>query len=285
MNPLVSHKNIPLVGLHNRPIVTDFLYAKTSKPKPIIIFCHGYKGYKDWGAWPLMLQQFAEQGNFVVSFNFSHNGGTVQEPIDFPDLEAFANDNFSKQQDDLQSVINEVLSPDFKFTAEVDTENVILIGHSRGGGVVILKAAAENKVAKVVSLAPISTYDTSFPTGEVLENWKKEGVMYVTNGRTQQEMPLYFQLYEDYQKNKAVLNISAAAEKLTVPHLIIHGIEDKAVTVDNAELLHEKSKQSELFLLSTDHVFGAKQPWESNKMPEALQQVTDKITKFLSNTK
>ena len=285
MNPLVSHKNIPLVGQHNRPIVTDFLYANTSKPKPVVVFCHGYKGYKDWGAWPLMLQQLAEQGNFVVSFNFSHNGGTIQEPIDFPDLEAFANDNFSIQQDDLQSVIDEVLSPVFKFVSEVNTENVTLIGHSRGGGVVILKAAAEKKITKIVSLAPISTYDTSFPTGKVLENWKKEGVMYVTNGRTQQEMPLYFQLYEDYQKNKASLHISAAAEKLTIPHLIVHGIEDKAVTVDNAELLHAKSKQSELFLLSTDHVFGAKQPWEPNKMPEALQLVTDKITKFLSNTK
>ena len=285
MSPLVSHKNIPLVGQHNRPIVTDFLYANTSKPKPVVVFCHGYKGYKDWGAWPLMLQQLAEQGNFVVSFNFSHNGGTIQEPIDFPDLEAFANDNFSIQQDDLQSVIDEVLSPVFKFVSEVNTENVTLIGHSRGGGVVILKAAAEKKITKIVSLAPISTYDTSFPTGKVLENWKKEGVMYVTNGRTQQEMPLYFQLYEDYQKNKASLHISAAAEKLTIPHLIVHGIEDKAVTVDNAELLHAKSKQSELFLLSTDHVFGAKQPWEPNKMPEALQLVTDKITKFLSNTK
>jgi len=285
MNPLVSHKNIPLVGQHNRPIVTDFLYANTSKPKPVVVFCHGYKGFKDWGAWPLMLQQLAEQGNFVVSFNFSHNGGTIQEPIDFPDLEAFANDNFSIQQDDLQSVIDEVLSPVFKFVSEVNTENVTLIGHSRGGGVVILKAAAEKKITKIVSLAPISTYDTSFPTGKVLENWKKEGVMYVTNGRTQQEMPLYFQLYEDYQKNKASLHISAAAEKLTIPHLIVHGIEDKAVTVDNAELLHAKSKQSELFLLSTDHVFGAKQPWEPNKMPEALQLVTDKIIKFLSNTK
>ena len=281
MNPLVSHKNIPLVGQHYRPIVTDFLYQDTPEPKPVVIFCHGYKGYKDWGAWSIMLNQLAEQENFVVSFNFSHNGGTIEEPIDFPDLEAFGNDNFSKQQDDLQSVIDEVLSPDFKFASQVNAQKVTLIGHSRGGGVVILKAAAEKKVTKVISLAPISNYDTSFPSGEVLQNWEQEGVMYVTNGRTKQEMPLYFQLYEDYQKNKEALDISAAAEKITIPHLIVHGTEDFAVTVDNGEKLHTKSKQSELFLLPTDHVFGAKQPWKSNKMPEALQQITDRMLEFL----
>ena len=281
MSQFVSHKNIPLIGKHNRPIVTDFLYPDTSVPKPVVIFCHGYKGYKDWGAWQLMLQQIAKKGNFVVTFNFSHNGGTIEQPIDFPDLEAFGNDNFSKQQDDLQSVIDEVLSPDFKFSEHVNATNVTLIGHSRGGGVVILKAATEKRITKVISLAPISTYDTSFPSGEVLENWEKEGVIYVANGRTKQQMPLYFQLYEDYQKNKKVLDISAAAEKLSIPHLIVHGTNDTSVTIDNAELLHEKSSKSELFLLPTDHVFGAKQPWESVEMPKALKEVIDRIIEFL----
>lgn len=281
MNQLVSHKNIPLVSKYLRPIVTDFLYPDTPESKPVVIFCHGYKGYKDWGAWQLMLKQIAEQGNFVVAFNFSHNGGTLEQPIDFPDLEAFGNDNFSKQLDDLQSVIDEVLAPDFKFVNHVNAKKVTLIGHSRGGGVTILKAAAEKRITKVISLAAISTYETSFPSGEVLENWKKEGVMYVVNGRTQQQMPLYFQLYQNYHENKTALNISAAAEKLQVPHLIIHGTKDTSVTIDSAKLLHKKSTQSELFTLPTDHVFNAKQPWEALGMPEALQEVTNKMIAFL----
>lgn len=281
MNQLISHKNIPLVGKHSKPIVTDFLYANTSEPKPVVIFCHGYKGYKDWGAWQLMLKQIAEQGNFVVAFNFSHNGGTIEQPIDFPDLEAFGNDNLSIQQDDLQSVIDEVLSADFKFAAQVNAEDVTVIGHSRGGAMAIIKTAHEKRITKVITLASISSYENYFPDGEALENWKKEGVTYVINGRTKQKMPLYYQLFENYQENKEMFNAANAAEKLEVPHLIVHGTNDTSVTIDSAELIHSKSKQSELFILETDHVFGAKQPWDSNKMPEALQAITDKIIEFL----
>ena len=94
-------------------------------------------------------------------------------------------------------------------------------------------------------------------------------------------MPLYFQLFENYQENKEALNVTVAAEKLQVPHLIIHGTNDTSVTINSAELLHSKSKQSELFVLDTDHVFGAKQPWDSNEMPEPLQLITDRMLAFL----
>ena len=40
-------KNIILQGKHQKPILTDVFYTKTEKPKPIVIFAHGYKGYKD----------------------------------------------------------------------------------------------------------------------------------------------------------------------------------------------------------------------------------------------
>ena len=33
---------------HNKPIVTDVFYESNNVKKPIVIFCHGYKGYKDW---------------------------------------------------------------------------------------------------------------------------------------------------------------------------------------------------------------------------------------------
>ena len=281
MSQCIIHKNIPLLGKHSKPIVTDFYFNKDGREKPVIIFCHGYKGYKDWGAWHLMLKRFAEANFFVIAFNFSHNGGTLENPIDFPDLEAFGNDNFSIQQDDLQSVIDEVFDEKFKFKDEVDLEQVNLIGHSRGGGVVILKAANEPRVTKIVSLAAISDYAESFPSAEAIQKWKADGVTYVINGRTKQNMPLYYQLYENYIENKEVLDIPSAAEKLSVPHLIVHGTADKAVLPEKATFLHERSKKSELFLLETDHVFGAKQPWEELSMPEPLKKITDKTIAFL----
>ncbi len=285
MKNLKLHKDIPLVGKHRRPIVTDFYFLEGETPKPVIIFLHGYKGYKDWGAWNIMLSEFAKAGYFVVAFNFSHNGGTIEQPIDFPDLESFGNDNFSIQQGDLQSVIDEVTSSEFKFSANVNPFKVTLIGHSRGGGASILKASNEPKITRLITLASISTYDTSFLQGEALENWKKEGVWYITNGRTQQQMPHYIQFYEDYEVNKADLNIESAAKKLNIPHLIVHGTKDTSVTIENAQLIQSWHPNAELFTLETDHVFGTKQPWESATMSEDLAIVTQKCISFLNSTR
>ena len=56
-----------------KPILVDFFYKKESKKMPIIIFCHGYKGFKDWGAWNLVGEEFANKNFFFIKFNFSHN--------------------------------------------------------------------------------------------------------------------------------------------------------------------------------------------------------------------
>ena len=40
------------------------------KPKPLVIFCHGYKGFKDWGAWNLMAEAFRKQIYFLLNSIF-----------------------------------------------------------------------------------------------------------------------------------------------------------------------------------------------------------------------
>jgi len=57
-----------------------------------------------------MAESFANAGFFFIKFNFSHNGGTVKQPIDFPDLEAFGNNNYTKELDDLETVIDWIYS-------------------------------------------------------------------------------------------------------------------------------------------------------------------------------
>lgn len=124
-------KNIIVDGKHNKPIVTDVFYTEDHQPKKVVIFCHGYKGFKDWGAWNVMATTFANAGFFFVKFNFSYNGGTSENPIDFPDLEAFGNNNYSKELDDLGSVIDWI-STNTAFKSNLDLNNISLIGHSRG---------------------------------------------------------------------------------------------------------------------------------------------------------
>jgi len=282
---MVILKNTRIEGKHNKPILIDLFYKQTQKPKPIVIFAHGYKGYKDWGCWNLIAEQFATKDVFFVKFNFSHNGGTVKNPIDFPDLEAFGQNNFIIELGDLQSVIDWILTnPSLK--KEIDTTNITLIGHSRGGGIVTLKANEDKRITKLITWAGVSNFGSRFPKGEALETWRKNGVSYIENSRTKQQMPHFFQFYENFAKNKEKLHIETAVKNLSIPFLIIHGIDDSTVEVQEAKNLHFWNKKSELFLIqNANHTFGAIHPYLEKTLPSHLQRVVNQSIVFVNKTK
>jgi pimeloyl-ACP methyl ester carboxylesterase len=266
---------------HAKPIVTDAFYIKDNKKKPIVIFCHGYKGYKDWGAWNLAAKIFAKKTLFFVKFNFSHNGGTFENPIDFPDLEAFGNNDFIKELNDLEDVIDWVTTnPDFN--NEIDIENITLIGHSRGGGIVTIKASENRKIKKVITWAGVSDYGMRFPDGEKLDGWKKQGVSYILNSRTHQQMPHLYQFYQNFKDNEDRLTIKKAVSKLKIPHLIIHGENDKVVLPIEAKNLHSWNPKSELiFIDKMNHPLGCTQPWGKLVMPSHLEDVVNHSIEFI----
>ncbi|MDO5969396.1 alpha/beta fold hydrolase [Flavivirga aquimarina] len=280
---MINKKISAIDGKHNKPILIDVTYTSKENNKPIVIFCHGYKGFKDWGAWNLMANTFAEAGFCFIKFNFSHNGGTVNEPIDFPDLEAFGNNNYTKELDDLESVIDWVFeNKDIKDQGNVN--NISLIGHSRGGGIVSIKAEEDSRIKNVISLAGVCDFGKRTATVGDLESWKKEGVKYVLNGRTKQQMPHYYQFYEDFVKNEARLTIKRAASNLKIPHLIIHGNADTSVLIEEAKNLHKWNSNSKLEIIEgANHVFGASHPWDKKELSDQLKEAVNAIVLFLGN--
>lgn len=270
-------------GVHQKPIVLDVSYLKNNAPKPIVVFCHGYKGFKDWGCWNNMAETLARAGVFFLKFNFSHNGGTVEQPIDFPDLEAFGHNNFIKELDDLESVISWISKPNNPYKLDVNTRDIILIGHSRGGGIVTIKASENPKITKLINLAGVSDYKSRFPVGDALAHWKKEGVAYIENTRTKQKMPHYFQFHTNFFENEERLTISKAAKKLNIPHLVIHGTADETVPFKEAEKLHSWSKNSRLIsLANANHVLGGSHPWNTTTLPEDLNKAINEILAFIA---
>lgn len=249
---LIKQKNIVLKG--EREFLADAFFPESEDKLPLIIFVHGYKGYKDWGTWELMGEKFAKAGFYFVKFNMSHNGTTIEDPNSFGDLEAFGQNNYSKELDDLEIVINH-----FKNQKEVDTENIMLLGHSRGGGISIVKASENKSITKLMTLASVSTLNR-FPKDEAFENWKKDGVYFIENARTKQKMPHYFQFFEDYENNKERFNVEKACRSLKIPALFIHGTDDEAVAIYHSENLHHWTKDSQFKMIeNTGHTFGAKE--------------------------
>lgn len=272
-------KDIQVSGSEHRPMLTDLFYTGSTANKPVVIYAHGFNGFKDWGNFDLIAKQFAEAGFVFVKFNFSHNGTTVEQPEEFADLEAYGNNNYTKELDDLGAII------DWVEEANADAGRIYLLGHSRGGGIVLLKAAKDDRVKGVVTWASVSECKTPWGSWDLekMEEWEEKGVQYYTNGRTGQQMPLYYQLYKNYLQNQLTLNIERAIKSLEIPILICHGSTDPAVPVQKAYDLHEWQPKSELFIVESDHVFGRKHPWEGPGLPKPMQEVVGKSIRFLKH--
>ena len=227
-----------------------------------------------------MAETFAKAGFFFLKFNFSHNGGTVRQPIDFPDLEAFAENNYTKELDDLETVIDWVLKTNLEYS--VNTNNITLMGHSRGGGIVVIKAEENPRVKQVISLASVSDYAKRMTANSDLEQWKTSGVKYVLNGRTKQQMPHNYQFYEDFKAHEERLTIKRAVSNLKIPHLIIHGDQDTSVSIAESEQIHKWNPESTFKIIKgADHVFNTEHPWEMKTLSPELKEVATMSITFL----
>ena len=262
------------VGSGNRESLFDLIIPMQFNGQ-LIIFVHGFMGFKDWGAWHLVQEYFTEKGFAFCKFNLSHNGGTVQNGVDFPDEESFARNTYSFEVNDIKCITNQII-PYFEKTPEIH-----LIGHSRGGGAALL--AAKEIGSKTLSLwASISSIASRFPANEALKKWEEDGIRYVENSRTKQALPQYFSLFQDFQENHKHLNIEIAARSLECAVSVYHGKQDKSIDLSEGRSL-AKWLNVDLFILeNADHVFGAKHPWKENQLPIALKKLCLETCLFLT---
>jgi len=262
-------------GSNSKEMLLELTYKGKLVNRKVVIFSHGFKGFKDWGCFPLVSRYFAENNFVFINFNFSHNGTTLDNPTVFDDLESFGNNNFSKELFDLNKVI------DFVYD-KIKNPEITLLGHSRGGGISILKSSIDPRVKKIVSWASPSNFLNRMDE-ERINLWKEKGVIYVYNGRTKQNMPMYLQFYEDCIKNRDQLDIRKAVISLTIPQLIVHGDSDSTVLVDEAKDIHKWNSSSVLCILNgADHVFGASHPYNTNTLPPDMQFVVEKTINFIN---
>ena len=276
MHDLIK-KEFVIESSGSRPIVGDLTYINSNQEKDLIIFCHGYKGFKDWGCWNLMANKFVSSGFHFLKFNFSHNGGTITNPIDFPDLKAFSENNYSIEVNDVSRVIEFIKSDKFS----LNYKQTHIIGHSRGGGIACLAASKFKEIKNLITLASVSNFGERFPNHNEIEKWKKNGVRYVENMRTKQMLPHLYQFYQNYLENQKELNIETAIKKFDGRFLICHGTMDMAVNFKNSLNLLKWAKNGRLFDLRTNHTFGTKHPYESKDIPIPLNEVIDETIRFL----
>jgi uncharacterized protein len=257
-------------------VLVDVRAAGRESPRPAVVVVHGFKGFKDWGLWPTFAERLARAGFSAVTLNLSGSG--VDDTGEFVFPERFGHNTFSAELQDLRRVMDTLVAGRLGVAAPA---SVGLLGHSRGGGISVLHAASDGRVRALVTWAAIATVQR-WPAGERAA-WRAAGVSQVKNARTGQILPQYPDVLDDIESNAAMLDIEAAAGRIAIPWLIVHGTEDEAVPLLEGERLARAAPSgSSRFepVEGAGHTFGAAHPWRG-AAPE-LERVMDASIAFFA---
>ncbi|SMC91332.1 alpha/beta hydrolase family protein [Pedobacter nyackensis] len=272
---MIKSAHFTLNGAAGKTILGDATYDDKNPNSATIIFIHGFKGFKDWGAHHLTAAFFASNGYRYIKFNLSHSGVTAQNPNDVTDMEAFASNTISKELSDVNSVIDYVSST-------FPSTSISLIGHSRGGGLAIIQGARDSRISKLITWSAISDFSSLWKKEQETE-WIKTGRIYVENARTKEKMPLNSTLLDDFNHHKDQFNILNAAKRIKIPWLILHGDDDINVKFSVALDLAQKQLNAKIQKIEgANHVYGASHPYTADQLPKDLQEVVEKTLAFLN---
>ncbi|MDA3844359.1 MAG: alpha/beta hydrolase [Candidatus Kapabacteria bacterium] len=263
----ISYQKINRTGL---PINVDirFPVGNNDRKVPLVLIAHGFKGYKDWGFFPYISEQISATGFITACFNFSLNG--MNDSVDLiVDMDSFANLTVSSELADIEELIEAAVSGEMLTgeTARIWNGEIVVLGHSLGGGVALLAAkndmrAGRNIINKIILWSSVGHFDRY--TERQKKIWKASGMAEFPNVSTGQIIRLNYSFIDDIEQNKVQFTLSEAVSNLMIPVLIVHGRQDMTVPMKEIQILIDAADQKYLtteIIESTGHCFHIEHPF------------------------
>lgn len=241
------------------PVRGDLRVLQGHRADRAVVLIHGFKGFRTFGFFPNLARAAAARGYAAVTFDFSHNGIGPDGADTFSAMHLFAEQTHTRNLDEIRRVVDVVAGGALLGRP---ARRIGLMGHSRGGGEAVLAAAEDARVDALVTWAAVAGIAERW-TPEQVAAWEAGRVVEIENGRTGQMMPMGPAYWRDVQAHRGRLDVPAAAARLTIPWLIIHGDADTSVPVEEAHRLFDAAgENAELLVVpGADHVFGGKHPY------------------------
>ena len=210
---------------HNEKL--DYTYHKGNDNR-IVVIGHGVTGNKDRPALIALAEGLAEAGISALRFSFSGNGDSEGE---------FVDSTISKEVADLGKVLD-----------SLENHKICYVGHSMGGAVGVLRAAVDERIEVLVSLAGM-VHTNEFAQREFGDVTPDKGFMW-----DEPDCPLS-QTYVDDMAS--IDSVAKQASKFGGPWLLVHGTDDDIVPIqDSIDILQYANEPTELLELpGVDHVF------------------------------
>jgi pimeloyl-ACP methyl ester carboxylesterase len=207
----------------------DHHFHPAERRDALVILGHGLTGNKDRPLLVAVAEGLAARGWPCLRISFSGNGGSDGR---------FEDSNITKQIGDLKAVLDNV--PDYV--------RIAYAGHSMGGAVGVLTAAADLRIGVLISLAGM-THTAEFARREFGALVPGKDCLW-----EDEEFPLSAALMDDLVSNGSTLE---AAAKVLQPWLLIHGADDDVVSPQDSRDAHEAAicEKRLLEIPAAGHVF------------------------------
>ncbi|PIA41811.1 hypothetical protein AQUCO_02200325v1 [Aquilegia coerulea] len=237
-HPVVQVESIAVKNNHGENLV-GLLHETGSKD--LVILCHGFRHSKESAVMADLADAISKEGISVFRFDFAGNGEG-----------SFQYGNYLREADDLRSVIQYLSGRNHAITT--------ILGHSKGGDVVLLYASKYGDVPTIINVA--GRYDLKKGIAEHLgkdfiEVIKRDGFIDVVSKITGQfrvtEESMMERLGTDM--HSACLSIDNGCRVLTV-----HGSSDELISVEDAFAFAKIIPNHELHIIEgADHKFSKHQ--------------------------
>lgn len=249
------------------------------RPQGVLLICHGFKGYKDYGLLPHLAEGAAQRGLVAHRFNFSHSGVT-RDYETFARPELFERDTWSKQMRDLRAVASAVARDELPGVALP----MVWFGHSRGGVTALLANVRATVGARPVGLVLAATpHRACTLSDEDRQTLHREGRLASPSARTGQTLYIGRQWLKEIEDDPDTHDPERAIAAADVPVLILHGTADTTVPVRAANRLRRAAPQwSTLHLIEgASHTFNAPNPLPlTETAPPATQELIEATCDF-----
>ncbi|KAI3714559.1 hypothetical protein L6452_21515 [Arctium lappa] len=208
--------------------------------KGIVIVCHGYQCTKDHSLIVDLAFALEKQGISAFRFDFSGNGESEG---------SFQFANYHKEADDLHEVVRHFTKANRLVSA--------IIGHSKGGDVVLLYASLHRDVQTVVNVSGRYSLDRGLEQrlgDNYLERAKRDGYIDVKSKTGE----VLFRVTEDNLMERLNTNMHEAGLKIDKDCrvLTVHGSADDIIPVEDASEFDKIIKNHEVRIIEgANHVF------------------------------